>query len=143
MGTPSFVKEENSHYAGSVTASVPTAILGMVGIKSLSVTASGKATASEGDNSCILTLDHGQPKSHTSLKLNGAPVINLSGCSIRSNTSLDCNGHDGNVAKSYASGAAVGCGKPTSNAAVVPDTFADLAKNISSVCGGVKSGAIW
>ena len=143
VGTPSFAKEENSHYAGSVTASVPTSMLGIVGIKSLSVTASGKAAASEGDNSCILTLDHGQPKSHTSLKLNGAPVINLSGCSIRSNTSLDCNGHDGNVAKSYASGAAVGCGKPTSNVAVVPDTFVDLAKNISSVCGGDKTGATW
>jgi hypothetical protein len=42
----------------------------------------------------------GQPTSHVSLTLNGAPIINLSGCSIRSNTALECNGHDGNVSKS-------------------------------------------
>ena len=141
--TPDFTKEENSLYAGSVTASVPTSLLGLIGISSLSVTAYGKATAAEADNSCILTLDKGQPKSHTSLSLNGAPVVNLSGCSIRSNTSMDCNGHDGNSTKSYASGAAVGCNKPTSNVPIVPDTFADLAKNITSVCGGVRPGVTW
>ena len=65
---------------------------------------SATAIASEADNSCILTLDHGQPLSHVSLRLNGAPLINLSGCSIRSNTSLDCNGHDGNVTKGMARG---------------------------------------
>ena len=60
----------------------------------------------------------------------GPPNVTLTNCSIRSDTSLDCNGHDGNVAKSYASGTVAGCGHPSSNAAVVPDTFLDLAKNI-------------
>src|SRR4051794_20179885 len=44
-----------------------------------------------------LTLDGGQASSHVAMQFNGAPVVNLSGCTIRSNTSIDCNGHDGNV----------------------------------------------
>jgi hypothetical protein len=76
--------------------------------------------------------------------MNGAPNVTLTNCSIRSDTSLDCNGHDGNVAKSYASGTVAGCGHPSSNAAVVPDTFADLAKNIgSTLCAGAKPGVTW
>jgi hypothetical protein len=141
---PSFAKDDaNSLYTGSVTASVPTTMLGIMGINSLGVTASGKATAAEGDNSCILTLDKGQPKSHNSISLNGAPVVNLSGCSIRSNTSMDCNGHDGSLTKSYASGTSVGCSRPVSNATIVPDTFADLAKNITSLCGSDRTGVTW
>ena len=142
--TPAFSKDGNSIYSGSVTASVPTALLGIISIKSLGVTAHGQATAAEADNSCILTLDKGQPKSHISLSLNGAPVVNLSGCSIRSNTSLDCNGHDGNLTKSFGAGSVAGCNRPTSNAPVVPDTYAVLAKNITSVCAaGARPGAKW
>jgi len=141
--TPSFNSPQTSTYVASATALVPTSMLGIIGVNSLNVTASATATAAEADNSCILTLDKGQPASHVSLKLNGAPVINLSGCSIRSNSSLDCNGHDGNVTKSYASGSATACGRPTSNAAIVPDTYADLANNISSVCAGARPGLTW
>ena len=146
VSAPVFSKDDaNSFYTGSVTASVPTSILGVIGINTLGVTAGGRATAAEGDNSCILTLDHGQPKSHVSLKLNGAPVVNLSGCSIRSNTSLDCNGHDGNLTKSYASGSVAGCGKPRPSAPTVPDIFTDLAKNITTTeCpSGKGTGFIW
>jgi hypothetical protein len=141
--TPAFTKIESTFYAGSVTASVPTALLGIIGVNSLGVTAHGRATAAEADNSCILTLDKGQSKSHVSLSLNGAPVVNLSGCSIRSNTSIDCNGHDGNLTKSYGYGSVAGCSRPTSGAPPVPDTFADLAKNISTECGVARPGVTW
>jgi hypothetical protein len=144
VSNPAFSKDDaNSFYTGSVTASVPTSILSVIGIHSMGVTAGGRATAAEGDNSCILTLDKGQPKSHVALKLNGAPVVNLSGCSIRSNTSVDCNGHDGSLTKSYASGAVASCSKPQPNSPIVPDTFADLAKNITSLCGADTTGATW
>lgn len=145
VSDPAFTKDDaNSFYNGSVTASVPTSILGVIGINSLGVAAGGRATASEGDNSCILTLDKGQPKSHIALKLNGAPVINLSGCSIRSNTSMDCNGHDGAATKSYASGTAAGCSHPQPPAPTVPDIFVDLAKNITPQCPPGKGlGATW
>jgi len=139
----SFISPVNSTYAGSGSANVATSFLGIAGIHTIRVTASSTAQYAEADNSCILTLDKGQPTSHVALVLNGAPVINLSGCTIRSNTSLDCNGHDGNVTKSYAAGSATACGKPTSNAPIVPDTYAELAKNITTVCGTSRPGVTW
>ncbi|HEX6768992.1 MAG TPA: TadE/TadG family type IV pilus assembly protein [Candidatus Binatia bacterium] len=140
---PTFTAPAASTFAGSAKASITASILGVIGYKKLDVVANATAMAAEADNSCILTLDKGQPASHVSLKLNGAPVINLSGCTIRSNTSLDCNGHDGNVTKSFASGSAIGCGKPTSNAPVVPDIYKDMAKNITQVCAGARPGVTW
>jgi Flp pilus assembly protein TadG len=143
LPTPSFGKDSGTVYTGSVSTTVTTSVLGVMGINSVPVSASGKATAADADNSCILTLDQNAASSHVSLSLNGAPVINLSGCSIRSNTSMDCNGHDGSVTKSYASGTATACGKPTSNAPMVPDTYKDLATNISTACGGLRPGVTW
>jgi Flp pilus assembly protein TadG len=140
---PSFAQESTTVYRGSVSASVPTSFLGIVHIPSLKVSVATTATASEPDNSCILTLDHGQPKSHVSLSLNGAPIVNLSGCSIRSNTSIDCHGHDGNVTKALAGGLAVGCGNPKSNSIVVPDIYASLASNITTQCGTSRPGVTW
>jgi Flp pilus assembly protein TadG len=141
--TPTFTLNSDGSYVGSVTGSVPTSLLGIINIRSLAVTAQTKAVASAPDNSCIMTLDHGQPKSHVSMNLNGAPIVNLTGCSIRSNTSLDCNGHDGNVTKGIASGTAVDCGQPKSYAPVVPDLYASLAKNISPLCGTSTIGVSW
>ena len=86
----SFAKDTDQIFKGTASATVPTAFLGLIKIPSLQISVHGTATATEADNSCILTLDHGQPPSHVSLTLNGAPIINLSGCSIRSNTALNC-----------------------------------------------------
>jgi Flp pilus assembly protein TadG len=143
--TPSFIQESAAVYKGVASGSVPTSLLGIINVKSIAVAARATAKASEADNSCILTLDHGQPLSHVSLSLNGAPIINLSGCSIRSNTSLDCQGHDGNVTKGIAAGSAVDCGKPKSNALPVPDVYKSLASNIVPQCGGYRSsvGVPW
>ena len=130
-------------YSGSVTGSVPTSLLGIINIHSLNVTANATAAASAPDDSCILTLDHGQPATHVSLTLNGAPIINLTGCSIRTNTSLNCNGHDGSVTKGIASGTATDCGSPYSHASTVPDIYKDLAKIITPKCGTSKVGVSW
>src|SRR5690348_8268298 len=75
---PSFSKSGNDLYVGSAGASVETSILGAIGIRTMPVATNSTATYTEADNSCILTLDKGQPASHISLSLNGAPVINLS-----------------------------------------------------------------
>jgi len=142
--TPTFGSEADSTYTGSVTASVPTSVLGVINIHRVNVGANGKAKWAEADNSCILALDKGQPSSHMSLTLNGAPIVNLSGCSIRTNTSMNCNGHDGNSTKSFAGGVATGCNGPKSNAAPVPDTYAALASNITKSCGTSKGlGVGW
>ena len=138
-----FSHSQGSAYQGAVSASVPTAFLGVVHISSLHVGVTTTAIASEPDNSCILTLDKGQPVSHVALSLNGAPIVNLSGCSIRSNTALDCNGHDGNATKSIAGGAIFGCGNPRPYAGAVPDTYAPLASNITTQCGTSRPGLAW
>ncbi|HEX2216696.1 MAG TPA: hypothetical protein VHG27_08415, partial [Xanthobacteraceae bacterium] len=140
---PTFTATPDSIYSGAATATVRTAILGIIRVDSIDIGVRTAAKFEEADDSCILTLDKGQPRSHVSLSLNGAPIVNLSGCSIRSNTSMDCNGNDGSVTKAVASGSASGCGNPKPNAAIVPDTFADLAKNITTSCGSLRPGVTW
>jgi len=140
---PSFTKDSDVVFKGTVTGSMPTSVLGIIKISSIPVKATASATASDADDSCILTLDHGQPTSHVALLFNGAPVINLSGCSIRTNTSLDCNGHDTQAMKSIAAGSATDCSKPKSNAPLVPDIYKDLASNITTKCGTSRPGVSW
>jgi len=139
----SFSQSSGSVYQGAVSASVPTAFLGLVHISSLHIGVTTTAIASEPDNSCVLTLDKGQPASHVALTLNGAPIINLSGCSIRSNTALNCNGHDGNATKSIAGGAISACGNPKPYAGSVPDIYGSLANNITNQCGTSRPGVNW
>jgi Flp pilus assembly protein TadG len=139
----SFSQSSGSVYQGAVSASVPTAFLGLVHISSLHIGVTTTAIASEPDNSCVLTLDKGQSASHVALTLNGAPIINLSGCSIRSNTALNCNGHDGNATKSIAGGAISACGNPKPYAGSVPDIYGSLANNITNQCGTSRPGVNW
>jgi hypothetical protein len=133
-----------SHYTGAVTGSQTTLFLAIAQISSLSIAASASVLEGSGpDNSCILTYDRGNPKSDVSFTLNGAPNVNLAGCGIRSNTSLTCNGHDGQTASALAAGTASGCGHPQSNARTVPDIYASLAANITKQCGASLPGVTW
>ncbi len=141
VSTPSFSLSSSS-FSGTVSGSVPTDFLKVLHINSLSVGVTATAVSSPPDNSCILTLDKGQPTSHTSLSLNGAPIINLSGCSLRSNTSLTCNGHDGNNTAAQAAGLASACANPSSNMAPVPDIYSSMASNITTMCSSYP-GANW
>ena len=140
---PTFANDSAEVYTGTVRGTVETAALGIVHIPSLDVGATASAKSAGSDDSCILTLDHGQSPSHVSLSLNGAPIVNLSGCSIRSNTSIDCNGHDGYSTKSIAAGSTSGCLRPSANAPTVPDVYAGLAANIATVCGASVPGLTW
>jgi Flp pilus assembly protein TadG len=134
---------QQGSYQGSASATVPTVFMSVVRMSAMQVAVRSTAQATAPDNSCILTLDKGQLTSHVSLTLNGAPIINLSGCSIRSNTALECNGHDGNVTKSIASGLADGCGNPSSYIPPVPDIYAALANGITKQCGSSRPGVSW
>jgi Flp pilus assembly protein TadG len=139
---PVFTRNSDDTYSGSITATVPTSVLGVIHIPSINVGVSAVA-ANDPDNACILTLDAGQASSHVSMQFNGAPVVNLSGCTIRSNTSIDCNGHDGNSTKTIAAGTVTGCAHPKSNAGTVPDIYASLASNIIPKCGSLRVGITW
>jgi Flp pilus assembly protein TadG len=142
VNAPTFAFDGSNTYSGQASATVPT-VLSLLGFSTLNVNVSSVAMTSNTDNSCILTLDQGKPRSDVSLTLNGAPVVNLSGCSIRSNTSMVCNGHNGAATASIAAGTTSGCSNPQNNADVVPDIYAPLAKNITPLCGGSRPGATW
>jgi hypothetical protein len=141
--TASFDRDAGQIYRGVAVATMKTGLLGLVRIPSIDVGAKATAISVEADNSCILALDKGQPSTHVALSLNGAPVVDLSGCSIRSNTAMDCNGHDGNLTKAIAGGVAAGCNRPNSYAATVPDIYTQLASNITAECGSSRLGVTW
>src|SRR5262245_50610438 len=65
--SPSFTKDSDVVFKGTVSGSMPTSVLGIIKISSIPVKVTAMATASDADDSCILTLDHGQPASHISL----------------------------------------------------------------------------
>jgi len=143
VSAPHFTRVSADTYTGTVVGKIPTVVLGVIHVPSVDVAARATAKAAAPDNACLLTLDHGQSLSHVSLSLNGAPVVNMEGCSVRSNTSIDCNGHDGNVVKSIAAGTASDCVHPKSNAPTVPDVYAPLASNITTTCGSLLPGVTW
>lgn len=143
VAPPSFSATDLS-YSGSVSASVSTTFMALYGRESVGISASSKVLqVLTPETSCLLTLDHGNPASHVSITFNGAPNINLSGCTVRSNTSLVCHGHGGGMTASIAAGTSNGCSNPQPDAKVMPDIHASLAANISTQCAGSAPGATW
>jgi Flp pilus assembly protein TadG len=143
VAAPNFRTDGNGGYTASVNASVSTSFMTIFAINSVAVAASSSALTSSPENSCILTLDSGKQLSDTGMNFGGAPSIALTGCNVRSNTSLNCNGHDAGTDQSIAAGTATGCANPKSNARAVPDIYARLAKYITPLCGGLSLGLTW
>ncbi|HZP74629.1 MAG TPA: pilus assembly protein TadG-related protein [Pseudolabrys sp.] len=144
VGTPNFSLSGSDTYAGSVSAAVLPAFVSVLGLSSINVTASSTVVGGlPPDNSCILTLDTGQASTDISLLFGGAPNISLTNCSVRSNTSLSCNGHNSGSAESIAAGTATSCANPVSGARVVPDIYASLATKITPICGGTSVAVNW
>jgi len=142
--SPTFTRDEDGDVTGSIAVTVPTHLIKIVGISSIPVTAHSVASADRlYDNSCILTLGTGHSVSSDSITFNGAPNIQLDQCTLRSNTSMRCNGHGGGSVASIAAGAVSGCSNPQPNSTVVPDIYAHLANNITPTCGGARPGATW
>lgn len=144
-GTPSFSIDQNGNYHATVTASIGTSVMQAMGISSIAINATSVVAPGSGtENSCILTIDHDQGLSDVSLTLNGAPNLSLTGCGIRSNTSMNCNGHNGNSSAAIAAGNVANCSNPTGNAVAVPDIYAGLNTNITFQCAkGADSGVTW
>jgi hypothetical protein len=143
VATPTFHTDGNGGYTASVNASVPTSFMTIFAMNSIGVAAASSALTSSPENSCILTLDGGKGLADVGMNFGGAPSIALSGCNVRSNTSLNCNGHNGGANQSIAAGSATGCANPRSNARVVPDIYAPLAQYITPQCGGLSLGVTW
>jgi Flp pilus assembly protein TadG len=141
---PTYSVDADGNYVAQVAADVPTKISGVMGFTNIHVTVSATVKpGGDSDNSCILTLDKGAALSNVSMLFGGAPNIQLSGCSTRSNTSLNCNGHSSNADISIAAGSASGCSNPKAYVKQLPDIYEPLASNITKLCGGLSSGVTW
>jgi hypothetical protein len=141
---PTFSVDADGNYVAQAGAEVPTRVSGILGVTSIHVDA--RTTVKPGgdaDNSCVLTLDKGSAISNVSLLFGGAPNIQLQGCSTRSNTSINCNGHSSGAAASIASGSASGCSSPKSYVKQLPDIYEPMAANITKLCGGMNGGVDW
>lgn len=139
-----FVRLDDGSVRGNVSAVVTTELVNILGINQINVGVTSVAASGENyGNSCILALDAGASLSSDGITLNGAPNINLNQCTLRSNTSLRCNGHDSGAIAAIGAGSSVGCNNPVSNANVLPDLLAPVAANITKKCGSVVSSTTW
>jgi Flp pilus assembly protein TadG len=145
VATPSFTMDQLGNYHGTVTGTIATSVMHALGVASIPISAASSVAPNTGtENSCILTLDHNQPLSDVSLTLDGAPNLSLTGCGIRSNSSMICNGHSGNAPASIAAGNLNQCNHPQPKAQVVPDIYAGLNTQISFQCPkSANSGVTW
>src|SRR4029078_12221801 len=106
VATPAFTLQ-NSVYSGVASASVSTTVLGVANIKTIPIGAHASATRAKlSKRPCLVAIDTGAPISHVATTVNGAPNINLDGCTIRSNTSMECHGHGAGASASIAAGTA-------------------------------------
>ena len=141
---PSFVRHPDGRVVGEVDVIVETQLVRMIGFKSLNVGVESTALVKQNyADSCILALDSGGDPDDQGILFNGAPKIDLNKCTLRSNTSLRCNGHDSGTVASIAAGSAAGCRNPTSQANIVPDILAPVAASIQTRCGSLSAGVTW
>src|ERR1700730_8121353 len=83
---------------------------------------------------CVLALASSGAQG---IRTNGAPKANMAGCSVMSNTTATCNGHNLGADIGDAHGTNNGCGVVEhSNVPVVADPYAGLASNVpKNTCG--------
>ena len=82
-------------------------------------------------NYCVLALASSVATDAIAFLANGGPKADLSGCSIMSNASMTCNGHDLQADYGDAHGTNNGCGNvQTSSMPQVTDPYAARASNI-------------
>lgn len=144
MTTPVFTTNADDSFTGTTTVTVPMTLMKLIGKNTIDLTIKAKASAPIKDDSCILSLGNGLSPMTNSITLNGPSNLNLSGCNLRSNTSMKCNGHSGNADASYAVGSVSNkCQNPFPNAKAIPDIHAKLASNISLQCGLTSNNVTW
>ncbi|MCC2097053.1 MAG: hypothetical protein KDJ29_09175 [Hyphomicrobiales bacterium] len=148
-GTPtaSFYTTDNptlgSLYYGEATVTIPTTVMKVMGINSITIKRKSQAVFGTGDNSCILTLGGTLDLDDETTTFNGSPNVNLSGCTIRSNKSIKCNGTETGAIKAIAAGNVTNCPNATDGAGTVPDIYAATATNIEKRCGPLNGTVYW
>ncbi|HEY8580662.1 MAG TPA: hypothetical protein VIL72_12295, partial [Beijerinckiaceae bacterium] len=92
---------------------------------------------------CILTLGSDMDLGDPAMVFNGAPRVDLTGCTLRSNKSIKCNGAGLAAFASIAVGDVVNCPNPYPRSAAVPDIHEALKEKIELKCGYLASGYAW
>jgi Flp pilus assembly protein TadG len=131
-----------SDYTGSVAGQIPTTFMKIAGVDTMSLTVVAKVSTGSQDTSCIWTLGSGMSLAASSMTFNGAPSVNLSGCGLRSNTSITCNGHSTSANYSLALGTVDGCPNPSATK-TISDPYAPLAASVSTICGTLSGAVTW
>jgi hypothetical protein len=142
--TPSFTAANNT-YSGSATGTVQTALLTPLGYASIPIAASAAALVREpqAETSCFLSLGKGFGIDDNSMVFSGAPNVKLTGCALRSNTSMKCNGHDTGALASTSAGTTTSCSNPVSGARQISDIYAPIAAHITRKCTASASNITW
>lgn len=98
--------------------------------KLIEATAVAKQVSGPRDYCVVALAGSGDPEA---IRTNGAPKADLSGCSVMSNSSARCNGHDLKAEVGDAVGVNNGCGK-TQNSSVkkLEDPYASLVANVAT-----------
>lgn len=126
-------------YVVTITRAIPLALTSLLGFQgdttiggSRALTLRATATALKSTsprNYCVLAL--ATSGTGVAFLTNGAPKADLTGCSVMSNTSMTCNGHNLGATFGDAHGTNDGCGlTQTSNVDTVSDPYSYLASSI-------------
>lgn len=132
-----------SIYYGQATITIPTTVMKVMGISHITISKKSRAQFGTGDDSCILTLGGELDLDDEATTFNGSPNVNLTGCTIRSNKSIKCNGHSTGATASIAAGNVTNCPNATPGAGIVPDIYAGIASNIVKRCGLLSENVAW
>jgi Flp pilus assembly protein TadG len=142
-------------YSVTITKDVPLVFSKIVGFtggytvggaSAIRLTTTAIATRSTTTHEyCILALGDGTSTAAVDLVSNGGPNANLAGCSVASNSSMTCNGHDLNADFGDAVGSNNTCGnQQNSGIDPVSDLYSSKASNIpTDPCGGSYPGVTW
>jgi hypothetical protein len=141
--TASFSSPSANTFRGTASASVPATFMNLVGVRTIQVSVTSEVQTKAGDTSCLVALDAGQTKTHSGLTFNGAPSVGLSGCTIRSNSSIDCHGHSTGALASIAVGSVSGCSNPQNGSDAFQDIYAPIKTGILTTKCSAYPGAIW
>jgi hypothetical protein len=154
IACPAGTASGSTCYAATIETILPltfSSVVGFIGSDALGsgrgqrVLARAIATTAGGGGTtdiCVLALS----SVGTTFNSNGGPKPDMAGCSIMSNGSMTCNGHNLGATYGIAAGTNSGCGvTPVSNAATITDPYASKASNIpTNTCSAysqlVKSG---
>jgi hypothetical protein len=129
--------QTNCYSVNIAMSAAPQFFSQVIGIPAPPMSSSAMAGGGQTHSYCLLAL--GSSGTDPALTTNGAPKADLSGCSVMSNTSADCHGHDLKADNGDAHKTDSGCGvTQNSNVAQVADPYKSLASNIpTDPCGGL------